>query len=393
MSPELISHSPDLKQLQDDGYDVGIRANHLVISQVPYVNAKREVKYGTLVSELTLADDRTTAKPGTHVVYFIGDYPCNRDGSEISAIRHRNGPIPIDKDFVANYGFSNKPAEGYRDYHHKMTRYIEIISHPAQAIDPTVSAITFSAASPSPADESVFLYRDTASSRAGIYAITRKLELNRVGIVGLGGTGSYVLDLVAKTPVKEIHLFDGDQFHLHNAFRAPGAAPLDVMRSKPTKVSYFTDQYSKFRRKIIPHDYFIDGNNVNELSTMEFVFLCIDAGDVKKLIVEKLEQSGLPFIDVGMGIYEADGGLAGAVRTTTSTPNQREHLRKRVSMGDGNIQDEYSRNIQIADLNALNAALAVIKWKKLFGFYIDLDHEHHSTYTLNGNALLNEDLG
>ena len=35
--------------------------------------------------------------------------------------------------------------------------------------------------------------------------------------------------------------------------------------------------------------------------------------------------------------------------------------------------------------------LAVIKWKKLSGFYCDLEREHHSTYTLDGNMLLNED--
>jgi hypothetical protein len=40
----------------------------------------------------------------------------------------------------------------------------------------------------------------------------KKLELGKIAIIGLGGTGSYVLDLAAKTPVKEIHLFDGDKF-------------------------------------------------------------------------------------------------------------------------------------------------------------------------------------
>jgi len=37
---------------------------------------------------------------------------------------------------------------------------------------------------------------------------------------------------------------------------------------------------------------------------------------------------------------------------------------------------------------ALNAALAVIKWKKLVGFYADFRHEHHSTYTIEVNMLL-----
>jgi hypothetical protein len=62
-------------------------------------------------------------------------------------------------------------------------------------------------------------------------------------------------------------------------------------------------------------------------------------------------------------------------------------------LAPGSENGDYARNIQIADLNALNAILAVIKWKKLFGFYVDFEQEHHSTYTVNGNLLLNEDSG
>lgn len=71
----------------------------------------------------------------------------------------------------------------------------------------------------------------------------------------------------------------------------------------------------------------------------------------------------------------------------------RAHVRekKRIGLSAGAANDLYAKNIQIADLNALNAALAVIKWKKLFGFYLDLDDEHHCTYTLDGNMLLNDD--
>jgi tRNA A37 threonylcarbamoyladenosine dehydratase len=47
-----------------------------------------------------------------------------------------------------------------------------------------------------------------AASRAGITAISARLSMFRIAIVGLGGTGSYVLDLVAKSAVREIHLFD-----------------------------------------------------------------------------------------------------------------------------------------------------------------------------------------
>ncbi len=79
------------------------------------------------------------------------------------------------------------------------------------------------------------------------------------------------------------------------------------------------------------------------------------------------------------------------MRVTTSTEKKRDHFRERVSFGDTAGGNEYDRNIQIADMNAFNAALAVIKWKKLFGFYRDLKSEHHSQFSIDTSLLLNED--
>ena len=72
-------------------------------------------------------------------------------------------------------------------------------------------------------------------------------------------------------------------------------------------------------------------------------------------------------------------------------PVRADHFRQRVSLADGTGNNEYDRNIQVADLNALNAALAVIKWKKLAGFYRDMKAEHHSQFTIDGSLLINED--
>jgi hypothetical protein len=92
-----------------------------------------------------------------------------------------------------------------------------------------------------------------------------------------------------------------------------------------------------------------------------------------------------------MGVYLTDDSLGGVLRVTTVTPAKHDHIQDRIPFSDGDGNNEYSKNIQIADLNALNAALAVIKWKKLCGFYSDLDREHHCTYTIDGNTLINED--
>jgi hypothetical protein len=290
---------------------------------------------------------------------------------------------------VVNHSFSNKPPSGYKDYHHKFTRYIEIISNPARSLDPLVKADDFLPVV-TVENESVFNYCDTASSRAGITAVADKLAVGNVAIIGVGGTGSYVLDFVAKTPVPEIHLFDRDWLLNHNAFRSPGAPSLAQLGEKPLKVNYFAEIYSRMRRGIVPHAYHIDGANVDELRGMAFVFLCLDRGSDKRQIVEPLTRWGVPFIDVGMGIELVDGKLGGILRVTTVTSEKHDHVPARISFAEGG-DDDYSSNIQIADLNALNAALAVSRWKKHFGFYRDFDKEHHSTYTTDCHMLHGED--
>jgi hypothetical protein len=393
MSQQPISHSPDLKRLRDEGYDLRIRSGYLLVKDVPYVNSSKEVKRGTLVSVLILAGD-VTAQPDNHVAYFAGDHPCREDGREIEQIKNQSSKLTLADDVVVDHTFSAKPkpADNYEDYYAKVTTYVAILSGPAQIIDPKVTAQTFPVIEPGTADEeTVFNYIDTASSRAEISRVTKKLALGKIAIVGLGGTGSYVLDLVAKTPVSEIHLFDGDAFLQHNAFRSPGAPSIDELKAKPQKVAYLKNIYSKMRRGIVDHEVFVSQENVEHLKEMDFVFLCLDRGVTKKLIIEKLEEFDLPFIDVGMGVYLADDALGGILRVTTSTPKQRNHVRARIPFSDSDTQNEYTNNIQVADLNALNAALAVIAWKKQRGFYCDLECEHHSTYTIDGNKLTNED--
>ena len=117
----------------------------------------------------------------------------------------------------------------------------------------------------------------------------------------------------------------------------------------------------------------------------------MDAGEPKRLAVQRLEDMGVSFVDVGMGLELVNGSLGGILRVTASTPNKRDHFGKRVSFEGGGVENLYASNIQVAELNMMNAALAVIKWKKLLGFYRDLENEHHCSYTTDGNMLLNGD--
>jgi hypothetical protein len=266
-----------------------------------------------------------------------------------------------------------------------MSTYINVISAPAKSVDDSVTEKTFKVIKPRKST-SVFNYADTNSSRAKISFISEKLVKQKIAIIGLGGTGAYILDLVAKTPVLEIHTFDGDIFKSHNAFRTPGAATIQKLRGRIYKTEYLKQIYSKMHRKVVSHNYYVDSTNLEELSEMDFVFLSVDKGSVKEEIINYLELKGISFIDVGIGIQNVDDKLRGAVRITTSTEKKRDHTRNRISLTDETL-NEYAENIQTPELNSLNASLAVIKWKKLSGFYHDFENENHSEYTINTNLL------
>lgn len=393
MSQKLVDRSPDLKRLRDEGYDLRMLGNHVAVGSVPFVDANRQIQRGLILSTLNLQQNQVQ-KPEVHTVWFAGGVPCDKQGTRLDRIIIDTNTVTPVQGYTAQCQFSSKPTDGngYPDYYAKLTTYIKILSHEAQAIDSSVTAAVFPVV-PNDDVDTPFKYFDTSSSRAGIDAIGAKLALPRIAIVGLGGTGSYVLDLVAKTRVREIHLFDDGDFSQHTAFRCPGALALEELVPNLKKVDHYAAVYSKMRHGVITHPYRVTPANVQELVDMQFVFLCLDSGELKDAIMAELEKADIPFIDVGMGIIRQDDRLGGILRVTASTSRKRDHIRSknRVSFAPAVGKNEYSTNIQVADLNALNATLAVLKWKKIFGFYGDLKQEHHTTFVIETNKIGNED--
>ena len=390
MSRTLISRSPDLRRLFEEGYNVEILDSHLILRDVPYVDGARQVRTGVLVSELTLAGD-ATRQPSTHIAFFAGEFPCDQLGSPLERIRHETRRQNLGPNLVVDHSFSSKPPEGYRDYYHKMSTYAEMLAKYARAIDPRATAQTHPVLPPED-PTSVFHYEDTASARAGIGDLSHKLGQGVVAIVGLGGTGSYVLDLVSKTPVKEIHLFDGDRFLQHNAFRSPGAATLGDLQGARSKAEYWADIYSRMRKGVVAQAFLVTESNVERLRSMSFVFVCVDHGPTRRLLLGALESWLVPYVDVGMGVDRSPSGLGGILRVTSYFPSDRVVAARqgRVPFQQDDGDNAYSTNVQIADLNALNAALAVIRWKKHMGFYRDIEGERNCLYTIDGNDILNE---
>ena len=386
----LVRSSQDLSRLIQDGYAVRIVNGFLVVNDIPFVDDAAQVQWGSFLCPLDLSGDATVA-PSTHVMCFVGGVPRDKNGRPIDGLVNdgveRWSASP---DLTATCGFSQKKPEGnYTDFYEKVTYYAAMVTGPAQAVDPDATPLTFRPVE-TDEDDGVFVYVDTYSSRAGITELNALLTLDKVVIIGLGGTGSYLLDLLAKTPAVTLHLYDGDFLRSHNAFRAPGAANIDDLRARMKKVEYYEHMYSAMRRGIKPHTVNVTAENVNEILDANFVFLAMDTGPDKEAIIKALTAHGIPFIDTGVGLSRDPSGVNGLIRITTSPPARAEHIER-----DGLISyfagddAEYDTNLQVAELNALAANLAILRYKKLLGFYADTEDELHTVYALDSNDLHN----
>ena len=394
MSTQLIDHNDDLKRLKDEGFVLEFKFNlgYLLVHRIPYFNSKKEIKYGILVFRLHMAGDKTMRNI-EHTAYFVGEAPCDRNGQILSSILNNSNKQQLFDNFIVDHYFSAKPQINngkYKDHYEKVVTYVGLISSHPKSVDNNITEKGNKIIESS--DSSVFNYLDTNSNKPELSSLNNIFYEQKIGIICLGGTGSYLLDLICKVPVKEIHIFDGDWFYNNNAFRAPGAPSKEELISPQKKTSYFRRIYSKMNNSIVEHDYYISPENVNELDNFDFIFLCVDKGEIRKKIVTHLELKNISFIDMGMGINKNGDSLGGMLRVTTSTPEKRNHVweKNRIPFID-DLENEYNSNIQIAELNCLNATLAVIKWKKLLGYYQDSTSEFNPFYLLGANHFINED--
>lgn len=392
MYAALINHSSDLQRLQAEGFVMEVCDGCLIIHHIPYVNSAREMKNGKLIMPLCTSGDHTI-RPNNHTANWVGEQPCDIKGKPLPSLVNTSGRQITIKGFRSNFFFSchaekeEFPPNGdYPDYYEKVKHYFDTIAAPALCLDPEAWNLVNKPLHVV-ADESPLKYMDTNASRAKITGLSGRFKGLKIGIIGLGGTGAYLLDLIAKTPVAEIHLFDADVINTHNAFRAPGAMSEAELSKAPNKVDYYAHIYSNMHKGIKPYAQMVNSDNFSVLDTLDFVFLSLDAVSAKKQIASYLIDKHIPFIDSGMGVGQnPDGKLSGMLHVAIGTSGRYQHLSQ--VMGSENAEkDEYATDIQIAELNSLAANFSVIQWKKMLGFYADISHEAYSIYTINSNDI------
>jgi len=389
----LVNHNDDIKRLVEKGYAIGFDSNYLVIRDIPYLDQQLQLKIGAFVAKLVFIDQNKVIQDD-HQVYFAGSVPYNLDGKPIPNLG--GGPVNLplseySKDVIVERSFSNKPriTGRFLDFFEKIESYVTVISGPAME-KYNVNPYTYRIVEQTQED-SVFKFQDTLTSRAEISDLSAKFKDDVVAIIGLGGTGSYVLDFIAKTPVREIRIFDLDPYYVHNAFRSPGRLQPDELNK--LKVDVFKTRYENFRNGIKAESKFIDETCREDLNNVTFAFVCVDKGTSRASIIELLVSMQIPFIDVGMGLSRKNGKLKGLIRTSYFSTDEDQIIKEKelVPLTD-NPDGMYKTNIQIGELNALNACLAVIRFKQLRGFYMESVVNYDLLFDISDMKIVGSDL-
>jgi len=381
---ELASHNPFVQDLHDRCYDADFVGGYFALYGLPYLDQAGALQHGDLFSPVNLGAERVIEPTGTHQVWWRGGRPYAPGGVElgigaaVAAVQITPG-IMTDLAFSLKLRDDNHQPRNYVSFQEKIETYLDVIVRPAVAVH-TGSTPLRGIERRATEQGSPLRLPDTSSANYGINDVADRLRGKKVAIVGLGGTGSCILDFIVRTHLDAITLFDDDKIHVHTLFRIPGVLGKNAI-GKP-KVEALAQHYDSWHSGITPVPERVTAENVDRLRGLDFVFVSVDDGPSRRFLVDWLSSAGIPYVDCGMGLNRSFGSaLNGVVRITGVDREAYDQTVDTPYLPTVNPKDaEYRRQAQIIELNALNAALAVIRFKQHFGLYERTDEAAWHTF-------------
>ena len=209
---------------------------------------------------------------------------------------------------MAYMQWSRKPKtkgrkRAYQDYREKIETYVEEVASHADTKRPGVLDAARSGADPVVASRTRFKYLNTGTYRNGLRGIERRIEDEVVAVVGVGGSGSYLVDILMKTDIRELHMYDDDNLKQHNAFRIAGSARIEELRGNTLKIDWHQERYAVVREVgVHAHPRALGEEAGEELAKFTTVFIAVDKLDKRRDLQRLCEEAGVLHIAVGIGV-------------------------------------------------------------------------------------------
>ena len=202
-----------------------------------------------------------------------------------------------------------------------------------------------------------------------------QLHSIRVGIVGLGGTGSIVLQQLAHLGVRDFVLIDPDTVEETNLNRLVGAVDGDLGNPKVSVAKRLANTISPSSMVEARKESILQSRVARSLAAVDFVFACTDSHGSRAVLNQVAYQYLVPMIDMGVSISANDGmvthvtgriqllaaGIACLTCANTLNPEQvrRDMLTEFERQADPYLQGAQEPAPSVISLNSTVSSLAV----------------------------------
>src|SRR3989442_11612923 len=161
---------------------------------------------------------------------------------------------------------------------------------------------------------SPFFERQVLAFGAESQALLQQLH---VGVVGVGGTGSAVVEQLARLGVGTLTIFDGDSFDPTNVNRVYGSSPKDVGRAK---VEIAKDHIERVGLGTTVHvfaDPITSEAVAKQLRVCDVIFGCTDKQAPRAILVNLALRYLIPVLDLGVAINSMNGSIRDIIGRVT----------------------------------------------------------------------------
>jgi len=135
-------------------------------------------------------------------------------------------------------------------------------------------------------------------------ALNQDLSMLRIGIIGLGGTGSALNMLIGRLGPGFLALFDADTIEESNRNRVHGSKPEDVtLGLHKVDIAERVIREMSLGTQVKKYPYWVDDRRCHvALKSCDIIFGCTDDNDGRIVINQVPFHYGIPLIDVGLAI-------------------------------------------------------------------------------------------
>ncbi len=207
-----------------------------------------------------------------------------------------------------------------------------------------------------------------------------------VAIVGLGGVGAWIADLVVKADPREIHGWDYDCIKPKNILRMPGGLDPNVWIGR-RKAHWFEETYSLIHTNVHGHNARVLPSNVQEvIEGTTFAFVAVDDADDRMMVCDTLAHARIPFVVVGLSPVRKEKRVKVSMRIVSAHVGVSSWRGGIPQVGQAG-QDDYG-SLDLPDVYSMTASWAIQSWRKMRGQFWQDQREECLDYDASDHSLI-----